>query len=65
MHLLFLINIIRFFIPTSIAKLLIFLTPAPQREGEQLNNVFTQATGRANPSVSESCERGGAYVRYI
>nr|DAX78542.1 MAG TPA: hypothetical protein [Caudoviricetes sp.] len=46
MHLLFLIKIIHFFIPTSIDKLLIFLTSAPQRAGEQLNNIFTQTADR-------------------
>lgn len=34
-----------------------FLKYAPVLLGQQLNNVFTQATGRANPSASESCEK--------
>ena len=37
-------------------------SPAPQRAGEQLNNVFTKATGKDSfPSVPESYGRGGVY----
>lgn len=38
------------------------IPPAPQWAGEQLNNIFTQTTGKDSfPSVPESYGRGGVY----